>query len=198
MGKEGRSDGKKVGESMNWKREAIDKLKNYEAHQKALETIPQEIRRLEIGYTSIRSATTDSTPISGGGSTREDAMLSNIIHRDELERRLQESKLWVGVVDAALGVLDDEERLVLDRFYIHQAKGAARELCERLNVEQSTIYRKRDSALRHFTLALYLRPGARAGAHQERTEGGHGRPIPSRLHGKPEKGRGPPRWRDRR
>ena len=50
-------------------------------------------------------------------------MLSNIIHRDELERRLQESKLWVGVVDAALGVLDDEERLVLDRFYIHQAKG---------------------------------------------------------------------------
>lgn len=70
MGKEGRSDGKKVGESMNWKREAIDKLKNYEAHQKALETIPQEIRRLEIGYTSIRSATTDSTPISGGGSTR--------------------------------------------------------------------------------------------------------------------------------
>lgn len=155
MGKEGRSDGKKVGESMNWKREAIDKLKNYEAHQKALETIPQELRRLEIGYTSIRSATTDSTPISGGGSTREDAMLSNIIHRDELERRLQESKLWVGVVDAALGVLDDEERLVLDRFYIHQAKGAARELCERLNVEQSTIYRKRDSALRHFTLALY-------------------------------------------
>ena len=52
---------------MNWQREAIDKLKNYEAHQKALETIPKEIRRLEIGYTSIRSAATDSTPVSGGG-----------------------------------------------------------------------------------------------------------------------------------
>ena len=66
---------------MNWKREAIDKLKNYEAHQKAMENIPKEIKRLEINYASIRSATTDSTPVSGGGSTREDVMLSNIIHR---------------------------------------------------------------------------------------------------------------------
>ena len=140
---------------MNWKREAIDKLKNYEAHQKALETIPKEIRRLEINYASIRSATTDSTPVSGGGSTREDVMLSNIIHRDELNRRLQESKLWVDVVDAALGVLGDEERLVLDQFYIHQARGAVRELCERLNLEKSAVYDRRDKALRHFTLALY-------------------------------------------
>jgi len=52
---------------MNWKREAIDKLKNYEAHKLALESLPKEIRRLESAYTGIRSATTDGTPISGGG-----------------------------------------------------------------------------------------------------------------------------------
>lgn len=140
---------------MNWKREAIDKLKNYEAHRGALESIPKEIKRLESAYTGIRSATADGTPVSGGGSTREDAMLSNIVHRDELKRRLKQARLWVSMVDKALGVLDEEERLVLDKFYIHRVKGAVGELCERLNVEQSTIYRKRDSALRHFTIALY-------------------------------------------
>ena len=140
---------------MNWKREAIDKLKNYEAHREALENIPQEIKRLESAYAGIGSATTDGTPVSGGGNTREDSMLSNIVHRDELKRRLREARLWVAQVDKALAVLDDEERLVLDRFYIHRAKGNVGELCERLNVEQATVYRKRDSALRRFTIALY-------------------------------------------
>ena len=140
---------------MNWKREAIDKLKNYEAHKEALESIPKEIKRLESVYTGIRSATTDGTPVSGGGSTREDTMLSNIVHRDELKRRLREAQLWVSQVDKALAILDDEERLVLDKFYILRAKGSVGELCERLNVEQATVYRKRDSALRRFTIALY-------------------------------------------
>ena len=140
---------------MNWKREAIDKLKNYEAHKQALECLPKEIRRLESSFAGIRSATTDGTPISGGGNTREDSMLSNIVHRDELKRRLKEARLWVAQVDKALAVLDDEERLVLDRFYIHRAKGAVEALCESLNLEKSAVYDRRDKALRHFTLALY-------------------------------------------
>ena len=140
---------------MNWKREAVDKLKNYEAHKQALESLPKEIRRLESTYIGIRSATTDGTPISGGGSTREDSMLSNIVHRDELKRRLKEARLWVAQVDKALAVLDDEERHVLDRFYIHRAKGAVEALCESLNLEKSAVYDRRDKALRHFTLALY-------------------------------------------
>ncbi len=140
---------------MNWKREAIDKLKNYEAHREALESIPKEIKRLESAYTGIRSATTDGTSVSGGGNTREDTMLSNIVHRDELKRRLKEARLWVSQVDKALAVLDDEERLVLNKFYSHRVKGSVGDLCERLNVEQATVYRKRDSALRHFTIALY-------------------------------------------
>lgn len=141
---------------MNWKREAIDKLKNYEVHREALENIPKEIRRLESAYAGIRSATTDGTPVSGGGgSTREDSMLSNIVHRDELKRRLKEAGLWVVQVDKALAALDDEERLVLNRFYIHRAKGNVGELCERMNLEKTAVYDRRDKALRRFTIALY-------------------------------------------
>ena len=140
---------------MNWKREAIDKLKNYEAHRQALENIPREIKRLESAYTGLRSASTENAPVSVGGGTREDCVLSNIVLRDELKRRLKEARLWTAQVDKALAVLGEEEKLVLDRFYIHRAKGNAGELCERLNVEQATVYRKRDSALRRFTIALY-------------------------------------------
>lgn len=141
---------------MNWKGAAVDKLRNYEAHKQALENLPLEIRRLESAYAGIRSATTDSTPVSGGGgSTREDVMLSNIVHRDELKRRLKEARLWVAQVDKALAVLSDEEQLVLDRFYIRPAKGNVDTLCGQLHVERSAVYDRRDKALRRFTIALY-------------------------------------------
>lgn len=140
---------------MNWKREAIDKLKNYEAHKQALENIPREIKRLESAYTGLRSASTENAPVSGGGGTREDCVLSNIVLRDELKRRLKEARLWTAQVDKALAVLGEEETLVLDRFYIHRAKGAVEALCESLSLEKSAVYDRRDKALRHFTLALY-------------------------------------------
>jgi len=143
---------------MNWKREAIDKLKNYEAHREALGNIPKEIARLESSYTGIRSTANSvpvSVPVSGGESDREDSMLSNIVHRDELQRRLKEARLWVSQVDKAMGVLSDEERLVLDKLYIHPSKGAVENMCGLLDVEKATVYRRRDSALRRFTIALY-------------------------------------------
>lgn len=140
---------------MNWKFEAIEKLKQYEAKKQSLNSIPDEIRRLESAMRSIRSATADGTPVQGGGSGREDMMLSNIVYREELERALEQAKIWVALVDSALEILSEEERLILDRFYIHPARGNVDRLCGELGVEQSSVYRKRDAALRHFTISLY-------------------------------------------
>lgn len=140
---------------MNWKHEAVDKLRSYKAHRQALRSIPEEIKRLELAYAGIRSAANDGAPVAGDGSAREDALLSNIVHREELARRLEESRLWVEIVNRAFDVLTAEERLVLEQMYIRQVKGAADRLCAQMGVEKATVYRRRDAALRHFTLALY-------------------------------------------
>lgn len=141
---------------MNWKYEAIDKLKGYEAHKRALENIPEEIKRLEEAFVSIKSAAADSTPVSGGGNTREDFMLSNIAHREELERTLKQARAWVKMVDAGLEILNNEERLVLERFYIHRAKGNVSRVCDELGLQdERSAYKRKDKALRHFTLAMY-------------------------------------------
>ena len=140
---------------MDWKREAADKLKCYEAKRTSMERAREEVRRLEDDMTRIRSATTDGTPVSGGTSTREDAMVNNIARREELKVAMREASAWVKIVDGGLAVLDEEERHILDRFYIHRAKGNVDRLCDELHVEIATVYRRRDKALRHFTLALY-------------------------------------------
>jgi hypothetical protein len=53
--------------------------------------------------------------------------------------------------------LTPEERLVLLRIFILPESGSIQRLCDELNVEQSSVYRKRDKALEAFTLALYGR-----------------------------------------
>ncbi len=141
---------------MNWKPEAVDKLKNYEARKRALDAIPREIKRLEEAMTGIRSAVSDGSPVRGGGSTREDVLLSNIVRRDELRHALRQAKRWVRVVEMGLGALTEEERLVLDRFYIHPARGNVSKLREELGLmDDRSVYKRKDSALRHFTIALY-------------------------------------------
>ena len=140
---------------MNWKYEAMEKLKSYNAKKQALRSIPEEIARLESEMQSIRSATSDGTPVSGGGSGREDRYLSNIVHREELSRSLEQAKVWVSLVDSALAILNSEELLILDRFYISPARGNVDRLCMELGIEKSQVYARKDSALHHFTLSLY-------------------------------------------
>ena len=140
---------------MNWKYEAIDELKQYEAKKHALQVIPGEIARLEESMRGLRSAASDGTPAHGGGSGREDMYLSNIVRREELARSLELARKWVAFVDAGLEFLAEDERLILDRFYINPAKGNVERLCMELGCEQATVYRRREQALRTFTLSLY-------------------------------------------
>lgn len=140
---------------MIWKQEAIEKLRQYEAKRLAVKNIPMEIKRLELDMRSIRSATSDGSPVSGGGSGREDMYLSNIVHREELERALEQAEIWVSLTEAALDLLSKEERLLLDRFYIHPEKCATDRLAGDLHVDAKTVYRRKDEALRKFTISLY-------------------------------------------
>lgn len=140
---------------MDWKREAADKLRKHEARKEAIRSIPEEIRMYEEAFNGIRSASADSTPVAGGGSTREDMMLSNIVKREELKTALKQARRAVSIVDRGLATLTEEERLLLDRFYIHPAKGNVERICADLGVEKASAYRRRNEALQHFTIALY-------------------------------------------
>ena len=140
---------------MNWRGEAVEKLRKYDAMCRSLQNIPLEVKRLEVDARAIRGARTDGTPVKGGGSGREDALINNIAHRQELTWALEQAKYWVDITRRGLETLTPEEKLVLQRFYLTPEQGRVQRLCMELGVEQSSIYRKRDKALRKFALALY-------------------------------------------
>lgn len=140
---------------MNWKNEAMERLRRYDAMCLAAENIPLEIRRLEEEATSIRSTRADRNYIHAGTSRREEILLDNMMHRQELHWQLDQTNAWLTCMHKALGALTEEEKLVLDRFYMYPEKGSVEKLCQELSLENSSVYRKRDKALRQFTIALY-------------------------------------------
>ena len=142
---------------MDWKSVAIEKLKDYEAKRQVLENIPLEIAQVESNMTSIRSAGAISAPvISSRGNGREEMYITNIERREELERKLEQARHWLNIVDRGLSILNREERLVLERFYIYPVKYAAERLCDDLGLmDARTAYRRREVAVRLFTIALY-------------------------------------------
>ena len=140
---------------MNWKAEAKEKLRRYDAMRLAAINIPEELERLELDAQAIRSAKVDGDVVSGGGSKREEALINNIIERQELLWTLQQAQLWLKTTDRALSALSKDEKLLLHSLYIYPEMGALERLCKELGMETSSIYRRRDKALKHFTLAYY-------------------------------------------
>lgn len=141
---------------MNWKQEAEEKLRKYEVRKMALENIPEELRRLDAEYTGIRSQLSNTE--RGGGRSQEEKLLDNIVRRGELARQLRGARSWCNLVEKGLAALSEEDRLVLQRFYIHPQENAAFRLCEELHLrEESSVYRRRNRALEKFTEALYFK-----------------------------------------
>ena len=140
---------------MNWKLEATEKLHRYDAMRQAMIIIPEEIKRLESEAHQLRSAEPAKAPVKKRGCSTKDLLMTNFVHRQELALLLEQTGTWLQITDRALGTLTPEEKLVLHRLYICPERGGLDRLCTDLQVEQSSIYRKRDKALRKFTYALY-------------------------------------------
>lgn len=138
---------------MNWREEAISRLRQYESARNAALRLPGEVERIKTVLESPGGARMD-TP-AGSAKSREDWMLDQMVLLGELEGRLEQTRQWLQVTDGALSVLTPEEKLVLHRCFISPQKGSVDRLCQELNAERSSVYRKRDAALGHFTSALY-------------------------------------------
>lgn len=68
---------------------------------------------------------------------------------------LESARLSVTAVDEALSLLTPEERLIANLLLLHPQRGNVQTVCERLNIEQATVYRRRKQVLQKLTATLY-------------------------------------------
>lgn len=140
---------------MNWKKEAENDLRNYQRRVDSLENAREKIRALREQMQAVKAGMSDATPIMGGGNRAQESMVNSIAECERLEHTIKATETLVALVEKGLNTLTDEERRVLDLFYIHRTRGHVEVLMEELHLETSQIYRIKDAALYKFTTTLY-------------------------------------------
>lgn len=141
---------------MNWQKISIERLRGYELQKQAAESIPEQIKTLEMSFTAIRAASADATAVrGGGGNSREDALINNIVMREELKRNLEIVTREIQTTEKGLEGLSADQRRILQKFFISRTRGHIESLCEELCVEKSRVYVLKDEALKRFTFACY-------------------------------------------
>lgn len=137
-----------------WRMQAINELSELPAKYAALQNIPSRILELETSRVSIKSSLADSSG-ARGGSSREDALLNNLVTQHELEEALKLTQSDIERTERALHALTPENQKILDYFFVSPRKGAVSMLAEELGIEEKTVYNRRNAALRMFTMAMY-------------------------------------------
>ena len=107
------------------------------------------------GGTLYIGVSNDGSIVGVENADRVTLQLNNMIRRQELSDALDQAVLWVDITDHALGCLEDQEKELLVRIYIEGDWGNVTQLAQDLGMERSTVYRRRDEALRKFTVAMY-------------------------------------------
>lgn len=140
---------------IDYKRICIDELKCHGYKLRSLESLPEEIRRYNEQMDGIRSATSDATPVKGGGCGREDHLINAISRRDALSANLAVVKWQTSQVEKGLACLTGKQRRILELFYIRREYGYIQRLCQEFNESEREVYRDKDEALMKYALCRY-------------------------------------------
>lgn len=138
---------------ISWKKCAEYDLRDYQAQKKAIENLSEKIRHIEDRLTSIRSSMKDETAVHGGTSSYEDILLTAIVEKARLEEARRTTMRMVEMIERGLSALSGEQQKVLKMFFM--GGGGYRRCMEEMHIEKDTAYRRRDEALRTFTIAMY-------------------------------------------
>lgn len=142
--------------SLNWSVFAIQRLRDYENRKEAEHNLAEQIKELEDRFVSIRSATTDGTPVKGGNENkREEMLINNIATREELQKNLDIVQTEIKITENGLASLTEEESKILRLFYMQRQKGYIDRLCNELYISKTELYRQKDDALKKFTMMCY-------------------------------------------
>lgn len=138
---------------MNWKTETMEKLRRYPLMVKAVQIIPMELRRLEQEAAAL-AGTSVGQGTGAGDRGREDKLLNILVRKRTLELNRRNAQWWVDFTRQALEQLAPEDRQLLTHLYMETDR-SIQQICYDLGMEKTSLYRRRESALKNLTLIMF-------------------------------------------
>lgn len=141
---------------MNWQKEAIEDLKNYNNLKEGIKSLRLRICSLNNNYKAIKTGDFTLQRVQGGNTKSvEEMLIENIAQRERLALVLKANEILAERIEQGLQALNEQERLVIEELVIKDKKNAIIELSRTLAYEKSKIYTLRNEALKKFTRFMY-------------------------------------------
>lgn len=138
-----------------WKMKCKADLFNLRKNEAAILSIPEEINMERERMTSIKSASTGTAPVQGGGTSYEERMNNSICLIDLLSDNLRFAESEVRLTKKALATLTDEERRILEVLYIDKQRDGVDRLSNELGCDERTVWRKATRSLEGYNIARH-------------------------------------------
>ena len=139
---------------MNWKKEAVNLLKEYPMRKDSLQSLKHRHAMLDREVKEL-TAHEELPTVKGELSAAQDQLLSSTAEEKQLQLNYQLTKLQLQWIERGLSALDEDERMVLEGFYLIGGPSVKSDLMDALCIERSALYQLKDRALRKFTMSMY-------------------------------------------
>ena len=136
---------------------AVKRLADLEDKKIRLSYLNEKLKLLEMKSDGLYAYNYEKVKVQTGINNAENSMIDNIYTREKVDAEINYITFEIDMIDHLLSTLPENEKLVLERFFIHREKYAVPRLIEELGYEQSQIYRIRTAAVEHLTNLLYGR-----------------------------------------
>lgn len=134
----------------------IKAIEAYDSMDFIVKHTDEEIAAVRVRMEGIGSPNLDGLPHAHNPQAGEERILNGIEEIDTLKERYRQAVEYMAWFKPAWEQLTDEERYVLETFYMDEDEtGAALAISAELNIERSSAYNKKNKALGHLTMLLY-------------------------------------------
>ena len=135
----------------------VNAMKDFENMTCIINLTPDEVKAIEEDMVSPRGSNIDDMPRVHNLHGPEDMLVTSISKMDVLNQRYKQAVEFMNWFKPAWDTLCEEEQIILSEFYL-VAGGkteAVDNLSERLFVDRSNVYRRKDKAVEHLSIMLY-------------------------------------------
>lgn len=141
---------------MDYVREAVEILKNYDRLEVALANLKDEIIEIRIDLKNIKSVTNSDMPRGGNGSLPGDDIINKMYRQQKAEEEYRETRKVLKRMNKTFETFEKyhkEYAKILRGFYINQYK--VEQLAKDFNYTERYIWTIKNKAIRAFAIELF-------------------------------------------
>jgi hypothetical protein len=137
---------------------AVDALKDYASMDYIIINSPDDLDEARTRMTAVRSSVPDGMPRTPDPHAGEARLAASLDEIDVLKERYRRALEYMEWFRPAWDALTDDEQFILTEFFLREDVNkteAIGNISDRLHIERSWVYKKKDAALTRLSLLLY-------------------------------------------